>query len=114
MPVKSTKPKTATPVAVAEEAAVKPKRARAAKLAAEAPADAAPKAARTRKPTATASSAPVPTADPSLPLDEVRTEAYLIWLGEGQPHGRDEAHWIMAEEIVRTRLSGAPALMAAE
>ncbi len=29
--------------------------------------------------------------------DRVRKRAYLIWLNEGQPHGRDLDHWLRAE-----------------
>ena len=32
--------------------------------------------------------------------DSIRTRAYLIWLDEGQPHGRDAEHWARAEADV--------------
>ncbi|ACJ01100.1 DUF2934 domain-containing protein [Rhodospirillum centenum] len=41
-------------------------------------------------------------------LDEIRTEAYLLWLRDGQPSGRDLEHWLEAERIVRHRLSLLP------
>ncbi|OYQ37395.1 hypothetical protein CHU95_01495 [Niveispirillum lacus] len=37
--------------------------------------------------------------------DQVAEEAYLLWLSEGQPAGRDLEHWLLAEQIVRSRLS---------
>lgn len=37
--------------------------------------------------------------------DQVAEEAYLLWLSEGQPPGRDVEHWLLAEQIVRSRLS---------
>ncbi|MBP7339915.1 DUF2934 domain-containing protein [Niveispirillum sp.] len=36
---------------------------------------------------------------------QVAEEAYLLWLSEGQPVGRDLEHWLLAEQIVRSRLS---------
>jgi len=54
-----------------------------------------------------------PTAEPDL-LEEVRTEAYLIWLGCGQPDGRQDEHWAMAESIVRARRTPSAAPQAAE
>ena len=27
---------------------------------------------------------------------QIRETAYLFWLDEGQPHGRDEEHWLKA------------------
>lgn len=36
---------------------------------------------------------------------QVAEEAYLLWLSEGQPEGRDLEHWLTAEQIVRSRLS---------
>jgi hypothetical protein len=29
--------------------------------------------------------------------DRVRERAYLIWIEEGSPHGRDLDHWLQAE-----------------
>ncbi len=37
--------------------------------------------------------------------DLVRTEAYLIWVAEGRPHGEQDRHWMMAVERVRSRMS---------
>ncbi len=38
----------------------------------------------------------------SQPTREQRTreKAYQLWIEEGRPDGRDEAHWQMAEELV--------------
>lgn len=37
-------------------------------------------------------------------IDErIRDKAYELWTAEGQPHGRDEAHWEQAREIVATQ-----------
>ena len=30
----------------------------------------------------------------------VREQAYLIWLDEGRPEGRDKEHWERAEQII--------------
>lgn len=35
-----------------------------------------------------------------LTEEHVRDAAYRIWLDEGQPHGRDEAHWQHAIETL--------------
>jgi Protein of unknown function (DUF2934) len=32
--------------------------------------------------------------------ERIRAKAYQIWLDEGCPDGRDEAHWDMARELV--------------
>jgi hypothetical protein len=32
--------------------------------------------------------------------ERIRAKAYQIWLDEGCPNGRDEAHWEMARELV--------------
>jgi hypothetical protein len=32
--------------------------------------------------------------------EEIRYRAYLIWLADGQPTGRDKEHWKEAEAIV--------------
>ena len=32
--------------------------------------------------------------------DLIRREAHLLWLAEGQPDGRDKAHWEEAERLV--------------
>lgn len=36
------------------------------------------------------------TSKPSVD-DQIRARAHEIWLQEGQPHGRDLAHWQQAE-----------------
>ncbi|MGJ8612506.1 MAG: DUF2934 domain-containing protein [Octadecabacter sp.] len=41
--------------------------------------------------------------------EQIRDAAYQIWLDEGQPHGRDEAHWQQAFEA----LNAAPKAKAA-
>lgn len=35
--------------------------------------------------------------------ERIREEAYSLWLAEGQPEGRADAHWAAAKEIVATR-----------
>lgn len=44
--------------------------------------------------------------------DEIRHEAYLLWLADGRAPGRDVEHWHTAREILRHRIhvsgSGAP------
>lgn len=32
--------------------------------------------------------------------ERIRLRAYQIWLSEGRPHGRDQAHWQMARDAV--------------
>ncbi|MFG1425133.1 DUF2934 domain-containing protein [Roseixanthobacter glucoisosaccharinicivorans] len=32
--------------------------------------------------------------------EKIRQKAYQIWLDEGQPEGRSDAHWDMARELV--------------
>lgn len=32
--------------------------------------------------------------------DRIRDAAYLMWIEEGQPHGRDEEHWERAREML--------------
>ena len=41
--------------------------------------------------------------------DRVREIAHDIWMQEGQPHGRDEAHWQIALEKARAEMAKAPA-----
>jgi hypothetical protein len=36
-----------------------------------------------------------------LPVEKVAAAAYLIWLQEGCPHGRDTEHWSRAEKELR-------------
>jgi hypothetical protein len=40
---------------------------------------------------------------PDAPSDDeerIREKAYALWEAEGHPHGRSEAHWTMAREMV--------------
>ena len=38
---------------------------------------------------------------PTMPAeDRIRAIAYTLWLEEGQPNGRAEAHWLKAAELV--------------
>ena len=32
--------------------------------------------------------------------ERIRHEAYLLWLEDGCPHGRDEVHWHQAEQVI--------------
>ncbi len=52
---------------------------------------------------------PAPVAAAAIAVEptteQVAEEAYLLWLSEGQPPGRDVEHWLLAEQIVRSRLS---------
>lgn len=41
--------------------------------------------------------------------DRVRAVAYALWLEEGRPEGRAEAHWFRAMELVDTGPADAPA-----
>lgn len=47
----------------------------------------------------------VPPVSQEPALDQVAHEAYLLWLADGQPVGKDVEHWLVAEQIVRSRLS---------
>jgi len=33
---------------------------------------------------------------PSVTEDQIRETAYLFWLEDGQPNGRDQEHWLKA------------------
>lgn len=70
---------------------------------APAPAKKAKAPAKPRAKKASAETAPVVALE--LTGDQVASEAYLLWLAEGQPIGRDLEHWLLAEQIVRSRLS---------
>ncbi len=35
----------------------------------------------------------------AVPEDNIRAIAYALWLEEGQPDGRAEAHWLKALEL---------------
>ncbi len=44
----------------------------------------------------------------SIPLHEpteaeIQHAAYLLWIEEGQPEGRDLEHWLAAKELLRHR-----------
>jgi hypothetical protein len=43
-------------------------------------------------------------------IDEakIRQAAYDIWLAEGQPEGRDQAHWLQAVEALNAAPNAAP------
>lgn len=75
-----------------------------AKPAAEAVATKAPRAARAKKAVAQPV-APMEVVSTEPTTEQVAHEAYLLWLGEGQPQGKDMEHWLVAEQIVRSRLS---------
>jgi hypothetical protein len=44
--------------------------------------------------------APVP---PEPTESEIQHEAYLLWIEEGRPEGRDQEHWFAARELLRHR-----------
>ena len=46
------------------------------------------------------------TLDQNTLADRIRERAFHIWLEEGKPDGRDEAHWLEAEK----ELQGKPSL----
>lgn len=57
-------------------------------------------------------------AQPALDENKIRETAYLFWLDEGRPAGRDEAHWHMAVDALtpatpKTSARKAPAKKAA-
>jgi hypothetical protein len=37
------------------------------------------------------------------PTEEIRHEAYLLWLQDGCPRGRELDHWLAAQELVKHR-----------
>ncbi len=41
-------------------------------------------------------------ASPEDDDERIRAKAYALWQSEGEPHGRAEAHWTMAREMVAT------------
>jgi Protein of unknown function (DUF2934) len=43
---------------------------------------------------------PAPQAD-TVKDDQVRERAYLIWVDEGMPHGRELDHWLRAKWELR-------------
>ncbi len=40
---------------------------------------------------------PAPTRNEDVKDDQIRERAYLIWVDEGMPHGRDLDHWLRAK-----------------
>lgn len=74
---------------------------------AKAPAEAAAKAptGKKKKPAAPVTAAAADPVSVQPTAEQVAHEAYLLWLGEGQPEGKDMEHWLVAEQIVRSRLS---------
>ena len=41
-------------------------------------------------------------ASPDDDEERIRAKAYELWQSEGEPHGRADAHWTMAREMVAT------------
>lgn len=39
--------------------------------------------------------------------DHIRSVAYALWLQEGRPEGRAEAHWLRARELVNAEAHSA-------
>lgn len=64
-----------------------------------------------RKPRPTAT-APAPAPAPEPTEAQIQHEAYLLWLEEGRPAGRDLEHWLAARELLRHRHGRAPAAVA--
>jgi hypothetical protein len=68
------------------------------------PASAKPKPAGKAAPAVETGAAPA--IEAVLPVDEdrIRERAYDIWIAEGRPHGRDQAHWQRAmQELLGPR-----------
>lgn len=40
--------------------------------------------------------------------EEIRREAYLLWLADDRPEGRDLDHWLAARELLRHRHARPP------
>lgn len=51
---------------------------------------------------------------PSDDEERIREKAYALWESEGHPHGRSEAHWTMAREMVAVEDSFADTLLPVE
>ena len=45
--------------------------------------------------------------------DRIRAKAHELWLADGQPHGRDEEHWVQAREIIAIQDSQGDTLLPA-
>lgn len=71
------------------------------------PAETAPKKPRRRASPASPVGSPT-TLAAALTEADIAAEAYLLWLADGQPHGKDLEHWVRAEQIVRGRQPVAP------
>ena len=52
-----------------------------------------PKSSKTAKQAAAIRAAPAIEAALRVDDDLIRERAYVIWIAEGRPHGRDLAHW---------------------
>jgi hypothetical protein len=57
-----------------------------------------PKLAKKAKEAAAIGAAPAIEAALRVDDDLVRERAYIIWIAEGRPHGRDLAHWQRAHQ----------------
>ena len=57
-----------------------------------------PKLAKTAKQAAAIDAAPAIEAALRVDDDLIRQRAYVIWIAEGRPHGRDLAHWQRAHQ----------------
>ncbi len=62
-------------------------------------------ASRTKKSAGPVATAVADAVSVQPTTEQVAHEAYLLWLSEGQPEGKDMEHWLVAEQIVRSRLS---------
>ena len=65
---------------------------------AEKKASSKPKSAKNAKPAAAIGAAPAIEAALRVDDDLIRERAYVIWIAEGRPHGRDLAHWQRAHQ----------------
>lgn len=60
---------------------------------------------KSAKKTVASSIESVPAPSPVSPCqDTIRQLAYDLWVQEGQPDGRDLAHWLTAERMVYSRV----------
>jgi len=70
-----------------------------------------------RRPAKAAVPAPVdgglPASAVRISDDDIRMEAYLLWLNAGRPDGMDQAHWFEAERRLRARHASADRVMSA-
>ncbi len=44
-----------------------------------------------------------PSTDHTTDDEEIRAEAYELWVAEGRPEGKQEEHWSLAERRVQSR-----------